>query len=111
MRTPGQVIRERRRAHGLTQAQLARRAGTTQAAISRLERDELSPSFQRLADVLLCLGEVPEIIVRPLEGEHDRAHLRDALAREPEQRVELAWSWNRFAGEVARAGERTRGGA
>ncbi len=108
MRTPGQTIRERRMAHGLTQAQLARRAGTTQAAISRLERDELSPTFQRLADVLLALGEEPEIVVRALEGAHDKGHLRDALAREPTERVELAWSWNCFAGEVARAGERAR---
>jgi transcriptional regulator with XRE-family HTH domain len=91
--TPGQIIRERRRAHGLTQARLARRAGTTQAAISRLERDELSPTFKRLAEVLLALGEEPEVVVRPLRGDHDPAHLRDALAREPEQRVELAWSW------------------
>jgi transcriptional regulator with XRE-family HTH domain len=109
--TPGQIIRERRLSHGLTQAQLARRAGTNQAAISRLERDELSPTFQRFAEVLLSLGETPEIRVRALQGEYDLDHLRDSLARAPEERVELAWSWNRFAGEVASAGARARGEA
>jgi transcriptional regulator with XRE-family HTH domain len=109
--TPGQTIRERRLAHGLSQARLARRAGTTQAAISRLERDELSPTYQRFADVLLSLGEAPEIRIGVLPGEYDLDHLRDSLARTAEERVELAWSWNRFAGEVARAGARARGEA
>lgn len=97
--------------HGLTQAQLACRAGTNQAAISRLERDELSPTFQRFAEILLCLGEAPEIRVTAIPGEYDPDHLRDSLARTPEERVELAWSWNRFAGEIARAGAWARGEA
>jgi transcriptional regulator with XRE-family HTH domain len=111
MPTPGQLIRERRLAHRLTQAQLARRAGTTQAAISRVERDELSPTYQRFAEILLCLGETLEIGVAALPRGYDPDHLRDSLARAPEERVELAWSWNRFAGEVARAGARARGEA
>ncbi len=54
-------MRDRRRAHGLTQAQLALRAGTTQAALSRLERDELSPRFDSVARLLAALGEVPRL--------------------------------------------------
>lgn len=107
--TPGQLIRERRLAHGLSQERLARRARTSQAAISRLERDEVSPSLQTLEEILLALGEEPGMATRPLRGDHDPAHLADMVARSPEERVELAWSWNRFAGEVALAGARSRG--
>lgn len=55
MLEPGRVIRERRIAHGLTQAQLALRAGTTQTALSRLERGELSPSFATVQRILFVL--------------------------------------------------------
>ena len=38
-------MREARRRRGLTQTQLAERAGTTQSAIARLEAGRVSPSF------------------------------------------------------------------
>jgi transcriptional regulator with XRE-family HTH domain len=105
---PGSIIRERRLAHGLTQAQLALRAGTTQTAVSRLERGELSPTFATMQRLLFVLGETGVLDVRPLTGEHDAAHLADLLARTPAERLELAMSWNRLAGEVAIAGRRAR---
>ena len=105
---PGRIIRERRLAHGLSQARLALRAGTTQTAVSRLERGELSPTVATLQRLLLVLGETAELHVRPLEGDHDPAHLADLLARSPAERLELAMSWNRLAGEVALAGRRAR---
>lgn len=46
------LIREARRRRGLTQAQLAELAGTTQSAIARLESGRTSPSFD---DVLRYL--------------------------------------------------------
>jgi transcriptional regulator with XRE-family HTH domain len=105
---PGQLIRERRVAHGLTQAQLALRAGTTQTALSRLERGELSPTFATVQRMLFALGERVELVAKPLAGDHDAAHLADLRARTPAERLELAMSWNRLAGEVARAGRRAR---
>jgi transcriptional regulator with XRE-family HTH domain len=108
---PGQIIRERRIAHGLTQAQLALRAGTTQTALSRLERGELSPTFATVRRILFVLGEMAELAVTPLVGDHDPAHLADLLARPPAERLELAMSWNRLAGEVAMAGRRARADA
>jgi len=105
---PGSVLRERRLAHGLSQAQLARRAGTTQAAISRIERGEVSPTFTTVRSLLDALGEVPELGVRRAEGSHDARHLADMAARSPEERLELAMSWNKLAGEVAQAGRRAR---
>lgn len=108
MQSPGQLIRARREAHGLTQTRLARRAGTTQAAISRLERGHVSPTFETLAELLLAMGERPEPAVRRLELGGDRRRLAALRARPAAERVELAFSWNRLAGEIARAGARAR---
>lgn len=111
MTAPGQLIRERRLAHGLTQAQLALRAGTTQTALSRLERGEVSPTVATVERILFVLGERVELGVTGLKGDHDEAHLAGLLARLPAERLQLAMSWNRLAGDVALAGRRARGTA
>lgn len=107
--TPGELLRTRRLAHGLTQERLARRAGTTQAAISRIERGNVSPTFETFSELMLSLGEAPELTSRALEPELDRARLSALRERDPSARVELAFSWNRLAGEIAEAGARARG--
>jgi transcriptional regulator with XRE-family HTH domain len=111
MPAPGSIIRTRRRANGLTQAQLALRAHTTQAAVSRLERGELSPTFETFAGLLAAMGETFDIEVRREAGDADRRHLEDLLARTPAERLELAVGWNRLAGQMALAGRRARGDA
>jgi len=108
MADPGHLIRERRLAHGLTQAQLALRAGTTQTALSRLERGDLSPSVATVERILFVLGETVQLDATDLTGVHDEAHLAGLLARAPTERLELAMSWNRLAGEIARAGRGAR---
>jgi transcriptional regulator with XRE-family HTH domain len=55
--TPGQTIRDARRRHGVSQKRLATRAGTTQSAISRIERDRVSPTIDTLQELLYLLGE------------------------------------------------------
>jgi transcriptional regulator with XRE-family HTH domain len=106
--SPGQLIRKRRIAHGLTQAQLALRAGTTQAAVSRLENDALSPTVETLTGLLAVLGEVPLLGSERAESELDLDHLRASMARSPDERLALAISWNRLAGEIAIAGRAAR---
>lgn len=108
MQTVGDLIRDRRMAHGLTQARLARRAGTTQAAVSRLERGHVSPTFETLTELLLALGERPEPASRRLDFPGDPRRLAAMRARAPAERAELAFSWNRLAGEIAQAGARAR---
>lgn len=106
---PGKVIRERRQANGLTQTQLAVRAGSTQAAISRLENGELSPTFETFERLLSVMGEAAELRIERGEGDYDRARLLALRSRTPAQRLELAIGWNRLAGEFAVAGRRARG--
>jgi transcriptional regulator with XRE-family HTH domain len=105
---PGSIIRERRAANGLTQAQLALRSGSTQAAISRLERGELSPTFETFERLLSVMGEEALLSVRRADAEYDRSRIKALRKRPPSERLELAMSWNRFAGEIARAGEAAR---
>jgi transcriptional regulator with XRE-family HTH domain len=46
--TSGELVREARLRHGLTQQELAALASTSQAAISRIEQDLVSPSVEYL---------------------------------------------------------------
>jgi transcriptional regulator with XRE-family HTH domain len=55
--TPGELLREARKRHGVSQRRLAARASTTQSAISRIERDRVSPSVETLRELLYLLGE------------------------------------------------------
>ena len=52
----GHLIREARRRAGLSQAELAERAGTTQSAVARLERGRTSPSVERTRELIRACG-------------------------------------------------------
>jgi transcriptional regulator with XRE-family HTH domain len=65
----GRLIREARLRHGLSQARLAHRAGTTQRHVSRIERGELSPSVATVARLLAAMGEQLEL--RAVPGPRD----------------------------------------
>jgi transcriptional regulator with XRE-family HTH domain len=106
--SPGQLIRETRLRHGLSQARLALRAGTRQSAISRLEKDEVSPSFETLEQLMNAMGESVRVVPDRLEGRFDRLHLKASGDRTPEERLALAISWNRTAGRLSEAGRTAR---
>jgi transcriptional regulator with XRE-family HTH domain len=65
----GALVREARLRHGLSQARLAHRAGTTQKHVSRIERGELSPSVATVVRLLAAMGERLEL--RALPGPRD----------------------------------------
>jgi transcriptional regulator with XRE-family HTH domain len=50
------LVRRNRKRAGLTQAELARRLGTTQSAVARLERPGSSPRLATLERALLATG-------------------------------------------------------
>ena len=85
--TPGQLLREARRRHYATQKQLAARAGTSQAAISRIERDEVSPTVETLARLLDLLGEELMLDARPVDSGVDRSLFEITLALTPAERI------------------------
>ncbi len=104
----GTLIRARRRANGLTQAQLALRAGSTQAAISRLERGELLPTIETIERLLAVMGEEADILVRRSQLDCDPRRLRALRSRPPADRLALAIAWNRLAGQFSIAGKRAQ---
>ena len=85
--TPGELLRETRRKHGLTQQQLAARARTSQAAISRIERDLVSPSIATLATLLDLMGEELELSAKEIDYGHDRTLFHKTLAMTPTARL------------------------
>ena len=51
-----ELVREARTRAGLTQAELARRVGTSQPAIARIEAGRSQPSFDRVVELLRACG-------------------------------------------------------
>lgn len=102
----GELIRAVRKRHRLSQRSLALRAGTGQAAISRIERGEVSPTTETLSRLLAAMGEELELSSQPGERDYDPAHLRALRARPPAERLQLAIAWNRLASRLAAAGRR-----
>lgn len=103
------LLREARRRAGLTQAQLAIRAGTKQAAISRLERGVEEPTVSRLGELLWVMGfDLGPLRLqrRPIPG--DPVHLLSYALTPIERRGDLVADANELAAELAEAGRRSR---
>jgi transcriptional regulator with XRE-family HTH domain len=96
-----QLIRELRARHRLSQAALAYRAGTTQQAISRIEQRLVSPTFEMLMRLVGACGEELVLGARALEVPFDDTQLVEQTALPMSDRIKLAVSWDRFAGEIA----------
>lgn len=75
--THGALIRTAREQAGLTQAELARRASTSQPAVARYERDAASPAVSTLERLLRAAGQelvlsTRQTAVADLSGERMR---------------------------------------
>jgi transcriptional regulator with XRE-family HTH domain len=76
---PAATIRDARRRAGLTQTELARRAGTSQATISAYERGSKAPSVETLGRLLAATGTrltatpASAPVVRPTKAQSERA--------------------------------------
>jgi transcriptional regulator with XRE-family HTH domain len=105
---PGELIRETRRRKGLSQRRLARRAGTSQSAIARIERGEEGVTWPRLRSIMLAMGEEPVLSSRALSARYHPDHLLQDRAMSPGARLESGLNFSRFATEVAIAGRRAK---
>jgi transcriptional regulator with XRE-family HTH domain len=86
--SPGQLVKEARQRHRISQKQLAMRAGTTQSAISRIERDRISPSVSTLRELLYLLGEDLTLGAERRDFGIDRTLTAERLKASPSERVE-----------------------
>ncbi len=83
----GDLVREARRRTGLTQRELAERAGTTQSAIARLESGRSSPSFDAVVRLLKLCGFQLLVALEPYD-DSDLAQAMALLRLTPDQRLD-----------------------
>jgi transcriptional regulator with XRE-family HTH domain len=104
----GEHLQRVRRRHGVSQKSLARRAGTSQAAISRIESGREAPSFERFTQLLLVLGERPVLDTEPLPHDLDPADVAYAQRLTAQQRLAESASWNLVSTQLEIAAARVR---
>lgn len=97
----GELLRQRRLAHGVSQAQLAVRAGTRQSTISRIERGREIPTVTRLDQVLLALGEQLRLEVAPLDPHRSVADVAADRRKAMGERLEDGFALAAFASQLA----------
>jgi transcriptional regulator with XRE-family HTH domain len=104
----GRLLREAREQQGLSQRRLALRAGTSQDAISRIERGVEAPTLERFTQLMLVLGRRPVLGVEPLKGRVPESELAVGTEMSEHERLREATSWNLAASRLAAAGELAR---
>lgn len=107
--SPSVLVREARRASGLTQAQLAERAGVTQSFVARLERGGGNPTFETLERVLHAAGHRLELIaVEQGLVTVDETLIAQQLALSPADRIRSLGAQSAALQRVVKAGARAR---
>jgi transcriptional regulator with XRE-family HTH domain len=104
--TAGELVRDARRRHGLTQRQLAARARTSQAAISRIERGLVSPSVDTLAALLWLMNEQLVLDAEPVNWGFDTTLNESRLRLSPAERVKRGVTHSRRMKEVRGVAQR-----
>ena len=114
----GAFIARLRTQAGLSQRELARRAGTSQPAIARLERGGTSPSVDTLERLARAAGfelrlelESPaagDPVVDAYKRDIDRTLLRENLKKSPDQRIRALAKHQDFMREVRRATKKAK---
>jgi transcriptional regulator with XRE-family HTH domain len=104
--TAAALIRRARNEAGLTQEQLARRLGVSQAALARLERSDTNPTIATLDRVLRATGRRLDLRLGRLSHGLDASLLREALTMSPAERIAAAERLLADANAIAAAGAR-----
>ena len=107
------IVERVRRSAGLSQSELAARAGTSQPAIARLEQGRASPTLATLERLAQAAGFTlrVEVIPRPpldpvielYKRDVDRSLLRENLRKTVDERIRSLVELQKFDAEVRRA--------
>ena len=81
------LVQEARRRSGLTQAELARRAGVPQSSVAKIERGRRDPSLSTLDRLVRAAGLELRVQLAP-RVDHDLQLIDAMLVLTPEQRLE-----------------------
>jgi transcriptional regulator with XRE-family HTH domain len=102
-------VREARRAAGLTQAELARRMGTTQSAVARLEAKGANPRLRTLEKAVRATGRHLDVDVSDYSpGNIDETLIARELRRTPAERLRSLEHMYREGRVLREAGARAR---
>ena len=105
------VVAAARERAGLTQQELAERAGTSQSAVARLEAGQGNPGLDTIRRLVaaagfdLRLSLVPRVVARDAvieayKADVDRTLLRENLEKSVEQRLRDAEAFRKAAAEL-----------
>jgi transcriptional regulator with XRE-family HTH domain len=107
----GEFIRAARERAGFTQSELARRAGTAQSAIARIEQGHTQPSLDTARRIVAAAGfnlgisltpreEPRDRVVDAYKGGIDRTLLRENLAKTVDRRLRDMEAFRKSAAEL-----------
>ena len=110
----GTIVARARAQAGLTQRQMAERAGTSQPAVARIERGQGSPSVATVERLVRAAGfdmriefspqtEWHDPVVEAYKRDVDRTLLRDNLRKSVDRRMRDIEAFARDAAELRRA--------
>ena len=101
---PGRLLRTARGRAGLTQRELARRAGTSQSVVARIEQGQTDPSTANLARLLAAAGfELrADLWLAPVTDTHMLEDVARILALTPEERLREVRNVSRFESAARR---------
>ncbi|MGH7519840.1 MAG: helix-turn-helix domain-containing protein [Gemmatimonadales bacterium] len=104
MPTAASLLRQARTRAGLSQRALAKRAGSAQSAIARIERGQTSPTWDTLERLLKAANYdvVAHAEPRVVVGSHMLDDVPRILAMSPEQRMQEIKNVSRFLHDVRR---------
>lgn len=101
---PSALVREARERAGLSQRALARRAGTAQSVVARIELGQTDPTAGTLAKLLAAAGfELdPRLTPHPTPETHMLEDVERILRLTPEERLQEVANLSRFVAEARR---------
>lgn len=88
MSAPSSLIRSARTSAGLTQAEMAKRLGTTQTAVARLERPGSNPTVATLRKALGAVNHRLDLTAIPRPSSVDLPQLIRHMKLTPAERLE-----------------------
>ena len=114
------LVRDARLRAGLTQRELAAKAGVEQPVIARIERAGSNPTLQTLTWIVRAAGfrvrmilepmTLPDPVVERYKQDVDRTLLRENLKRSVDERIRSLGEWQEVTAQLQEATKRARSG-